>query len=108
MALYGLQKIHKDNVPLRPIVSFIGSTTYQLSNHLSYILAPMVRKTENQIEIHMSGLQKLRNYDLMMMKNWFRLCILIPVKYVLETVKERLEKDTTLIERTMITPTDIE
>ena len=29
--LYGLPKIHKEGVPLRPIVSNIGDPTYQLS-----------------------------------------------------------------------------
>ncbi|KXJ11975.1 hypothetical protein AC249_AIPGENE14176 [Exaiptasia diaphana] len=31
---YGLPKIRKDGIPLRPIVSFIGSQTYQLSKYL--------------------------------------------------------------------------
>ena len=30
--LYGLPKVHKSGIPLRPIVSFINSPTYQLSN----------------------------------------------------------------------------
>ena len=30
--LYGLPKLHKANIPMRPIVSFCGSPTYQLSN----------------------------------------------------------------------------
>ena len=29
--MYGLSKIHKENIRLRPIVSFVGSTTYELS-----------------------------------------------------------------------------
>ena len=33
--LYGLPKIHKPEVPLRAIVSFIHSPTYQLSKHLA-------------------------------------------------------------------------
>ena len=32
---YGLPKIHKVSVPLRPIVSFINSPTYNLSKFLS-------------------------------------------------------------------------
>ena len=32
--LYGLPKLHKPNVPMRPIVSFCGSPTYQLSKYL--------------------------------------------------------------------------
>ena len=41
-SLYGLQKIHKPDVPLRPIVSFIQSPTYELSKHLAQLLAPLV------------------------------------------------------------------
>lgn len=36
--LYCLPKIHKTNVPLRPIVSCIGSATYNLSKFVSVIL----------------------------------------------------------------------
>ena len=32
--LYGLPKIHKPAIPLRPIASFVNSPTYQLSKHL--------------------------------------------------------------------------
>ena len=33
--MYGLPKLHKPNIPKRPIVSFCGSPTYQLSKYLS-------------------------------------------------------------------------
>ncbi|CAG9836786.1 unnamed protein product [Diabrotica balteata] len=33
--IYGLPKIHKDNVPLRPIVTTINSPTYKLAKYLS-------------------------------------------------------------------------
>ena len=36
--LYGLPKIHKPGTPLRPIVSFVDSPSYQLSKHLSELL----------------------------------------------------------------------
>ena len=35
--LYGLPKVHKPEVPLRPIASFVHSLTYQLSKHLSQL-----------------------------------------------------------------------
>jgi hypothetical protein len=35
--LYGLLKIHKEVVPLRPIVSNIGALTYQLSKYLGLL-----------------------------------------------------------------------
>lgn len=32
---YGLPKIHKDNTPMRPVTSFCGSPTYNLSKFIS-------------------------------------------------------------------------
>ena len=38
---YGLPKIHKNGNPLRPIVSFISSPTYNLSKYVAKILKPL-------------------------------------------------------------------
>ena len=40
--LYGLLKVHKPDVLLRPIVSFVNFPTYHLSKHLVSLLAPLV------------------------------------------------------------------
>ena len=48
--LYDLPKIHKPEVPLRPIASFINSPSYQLSKHLVHLLAPPVGKTSSFIK----------------------------------------------------------
>ena len=42
---YGLPKIHKKDVPLRPIVSSIGSVTYGVAKELARSLKPLVGKT---------------------------------------------------------------
>ena len=39
---YGLPIIHKSDVPLRPIVSFIGAPTYCLAKFLVGILSPLL------------------------------------------------------------------
>ena len=39
--LNGLPKLHKPGIPMRPIVSFCGSPTYQLSKYLTTILQPL-------------------------------------------------------------------
>ena len=36
--MYGLPKVHKDDVPMRPIVSSIGLPTYRLAKELARIL----------------------------------------------------------------------
>jgi hypothetical protein len=46
---YGLPKIHKENIPLRPIVSLPGSPTYELSKYLAMILHPLVKTSPNTI-----------------------------------------------------------
>lgn len=43
--IYGLPKIHKEGIPLRPIVNTIGSPTYDLAKYLAKILKPLVGKT---------------------------------------------------------------
>ena len=39
---YGLPKVHKQDKPLRPIVSSIGSITYESARYLAKILGPLV------------------------------------------------------------------
>ena len=47
--LYGLPKVHKPGVPLRPIVSFFSSPSYQLSKHLPKILAPLIGNSDSHV-----------------------------------------------------------
>ena len=48
--IYGLPKLHKNNIPLRPIVSTVGSPTYKLSKFLSNILTNILGNTEHHIK----------------------------------------------------------
>ena len=48
--MYGLPKIHKEGVPLRPIVLSIGSPTYKLAKEMAKILTPLVGKTETSVK----------------------------------------------------------
>ena len=48
--LYGLPKVHKPEVPLHLIVSFVHSATYQLSKHLAKLLSPLVGKSPSSYE----------------------------------------------------------
>jgi len=44
--LYGQPKVHKPDIPVRLIVSFIGSPNYALSKKIVNILARLVGNTE--------------------------------------------------------------
>ena len=57
---YGLPKIHKPDVPLRPIVAFQGSPTYNLAKYLAEILKPLVGNSEHHIVNFKELLQKLK------------------------------------------------
>ena len=47
---YGLPKLHKPDIPMRPIVSFCGSPTYQLSKYLMTILQPLTDKSRRKLQ----------------------------------------------------------
>ena len=47
---YGLPKIHKSGVPLRPIVSTIGSVSYTLAKYLARLLGPLVGRTDAHVK----------------------------------------------------------
>ena len=46
---YGLPKIHKLDIPLRPIVSSCGSVTYGVAKELAKILKPLLGKSPRHI-----------------------------------------------------------
>ena len=48
--LHGLPKIHKEGVPLRPIVSNIGAPTYQLPKHLAGLLNQLIGKSVHHVK----------------------------------------------------------
>ena len=43
-SFYGLPKIHKPGIPLRPITSCINAPTYNVSRHLVSILSPLLEE----------------------------------------------------------------
>ena len=47
---YGLPKIHKMGMPLRPIVSSIGTVTYQTSQEVARILKPQVGRSPYHVK----------------------------------------------------------
>ena len=54
--LYGLAKVHKDNTPLRPVVSMVGTPEYKLAKYLDNLIKPhipdtyLLKSTDNFIE----------------------------------------------------------
>ena len=109
--IYGLPKIHKPDTPLRPIVSFYTSPTYGLSKHLVGILSPLVGKTSSAVRnsrefISFCQSVSLRD-EVLISFDVISLFTKIPIDLALEVARERLEDDTTLDDRTILSVDDI-
>ena len=107
----GLPKIHKPDTPLRPIVSFYTSPTYSLSKHLVGILSPLVGKTSSAVrnsKEFVSFCQSVSLRDEVLISfDVISLFTNIPIDLALEVARERLEDETTLDDRTILSVDDI-
>ena len=45
-----LPKLHKPNIPMQPVVSFCGSSTYQLTNYLTNVLKPVTFESGHKLQ----------------------------------------------------------
>ena len=101
---YGLPKIHKKDVPLRPIVSSIGSVMYDTAKFLAKIMKPLVGLNSHHIvnsedfvnkiaELEVPPGQKLVSYDVS------SLFTSIPINEAIPVVRAKLESDQSLQDR---------
>ena len=58
---YGLPKIHKVGHPVRPIVSYVGSPTYNLASYFSNAISKNVTPPQSKVINSFELVQKLRN-----------------------------------------------
>ena len=101
---YGLPKIHKNNVPLRPIVSSIGNITYGISKFLTQVLSPLVGKTKHFIKNSRDFVEKIAQLEVppgrkMVSYDVTALFTSIPVEQAIKVIEARLRSDPTLNQR---------
>ncbi|XP_076052761.1 uncharacterized protein LOC143032178 [Oratosquilla oratoria] len=58
------RKVHKEGVPLRPIIAFRGSPTYNLAKALAKRLRPLVEKSERMLKNSTDFVDRLRGISL--------------------------------------------
>ena len=108
---YGLPKVHKSTVPLRPITSCINFPTYNLSKHLVQILSPLITE-KYTVKNSFVFSQQIRHRhivddEIMVSFDVVSLFTSIPIQLALQVIQRKLHQDTTLFRRTNISITNI-
>ena len=95
---YGLPKIHKEGIPLRPIVSSIGAVSYETSKELARILKPLVGKSPYHVHNTQDFIQQIKDIKLkedqcMMSYDVKALFTSVPIQPAISIITELLEED---------------
>ena len=103
--LYGLPKIHKPDIPLRPIVSLLSSPTHGLSKFLASLLKPVVGLSPHHVRNSQHFAQFIRshhleNVEVLVSYDVVSLFMHVPTDLALQVSRKRLESDPSLPHRT--------
>ena len=109
---YGLPKIHTTNTPLRPIVSSRGLVTYGVVKVHAKILKPSVGKSPHHVQSTKGFVDKVSKVTLQQGQclcsyNVTALFTSVPVDQAFNIIKDLLEEDTSLHDRTVLSVQNI-
>ena len=102
---YGLPKIHKQDIPLRPIVSSTGTVSYNTSKELANILKPLVGRTSHHLKNTKDFIEQIKDVKLLPNETIVSydikaLFTSLPIQPVINIIKNKLEHDKDLKLRT--------
>ena len=109
---YGLPKIHKQNTPLRPIVSSIGSVTYGVAKEIARIIKPLVGSTEHHVNNSKEFIEEIKKIKLeegecITSYDVSALFTSVPVPTTLDIINNKLQQDADLPNRTNMAAVNI-
>lgn len=110
--IYGLPKVHKENMPLRPIVSSINSPCYNLAKHLTDILTPLSGNGSSYIKNSQHFVERAKRIqiqpdDLLVSFDVVSLFTNVPIDDACKIIGDSLRDDDTLQYRTRMTSDEI-
>ena len=110
--MYGSPNIHKEGVPLRPIVDYTQTIAYRVSRELANILHPLVGKTEHHTENSQELVKEMTKLTVEEGESFVSYDVVslftkTPIKEAFEIIRKRLENDKTLKKRTNVNVDDI-
>ena len=102
---YGRVKLHKQDYPIRPIVSAVGSCTHKVAKTVERCLAPYSRKVPSYIKNTKELIDKLKEVEIgvdevLMSFDVQSLFTSVPVNDALAAVSKRLRNDDSVKQRT--------
>lgn len=108
--IYGLPKIHKEGVPLRPIVNTISGQTFLLTKYLAGKLKPLVGRMESFVKESSSFVKELMDMkfepgDNLVSFDVVSLYTSIPIKEALDVIFHLTDHDTNKLVEICLTST---
>ena len=112
LIFYGLPKIHKASIPVRPIVSYSGSPLFNLSKYIANILKPYTLLNKQHYKNSKEFSEFIRahtieEHEIMVSFDAEALYTNVPIEDALVIIKKRLENDKTLSDRTPLSPKNV-
>ena len=97
--------MHKQSVPLRPIISSRGSATYESAKELAKILKPLMGKSPHHVQNNKDFLDSIRDVKIkpeecIMSYDVSALFTSIPIEPAINIIEQQLKEDKDLHSRT--------